>query len=860
MVYKNPEVFAMKPIKSFTVRASLPEPLQPLHNLAYNIGWYWNTQAVKLFHRLDRKLWELEYHNPVAIIGKISQDRLTRISKEEGILTHIDRVKEQYDKYLSGSSWYKKNYGAEEEKKIAYYSLEFGLAESIPIYSGGLGILAGDHLKSASDLGLPFVGVGLLYQEGYFQQYLNIDGWQQERYMDNDFYNMPVVPVQDTGGDELKVEIDFPDGPVWAKVWKIEVGRVPLFLLDTNICENSRMNRKITATLYGGDQEMRLKQELLLGVGGTRALHAMDIWPTVYHMNEGHAAFLALERIRTLMEGKELTFHEAMVLSSAGTVFTTHTPVPAGHDRFSPDLMVKYFKNFYPELGLTQEEFMALGRINPKSSTETFCMTVLALKTSDKANAVSNLHMKVSQKMWADLYPKVPVDEIPISHVTNGIHLSSWVSSEMNDLFDRYLGPRWRTEPASEEIWSRVDDIPDEEIWRTHEVRRERLVTFARQRLQSQLARRGAHDAEIDLARGALNSKVLTIGFARRFATYKRADLILKDIDRITKILEHNELPVQFIIAGKAHPRDDGGKEIIRKLIHFTNQENIRSRMVFIENYDMCVARYLVQGVDVWLNTPRRPLEASGTSGMKAAANGALNLSVLDGWWDEAYTSEVGWSIGSGEEYDDTNYQDAVESNAIYNILEQEIIPLFYDIGTGGIPRAWIRKMKNTLRKIVPFFNTHRMVHQYLSECYFPAMERFNRLAENGAERGRQLTVWRQNIAENWGAVKISKIESDGDLKVKVGDTQTVKAHINLGKLKPEDVRVEIYAGMVNADMELVDAIPIKMTHTGEKGANHIFEGTIPFDRSGRMGFSLRLYPFHPDEIAFNENMMLIWA
>ncbi len=850
----------MKPVKSFVVRASLPKPLESLRELSYNIGLFWNVEAIKLFYRLDRDLWEEKYHNPVNILGSIPQSRLDFLAKDEGILSHLSRVKEYYDNYMTESSWYSKNYEKTSEKKIAYFSLEFGLLESIQIYSGGLGILAGDFLKSASDLGIPLAGVGLLYQEGFFRQYLNKDGWQQELYIDNDFYNMPIIPVLDSNGEDLIIELDFPDGTLYAKVWKIQVGRVPLFLLDTNISENNPVNRGITSSLYGGDQEMRLKQEMLLGIGGTRALHAMDIFPTIYHMNEGHAAFLALERIRTLMEEKKLTFDEALVLASSGNVFTTHTPVAAGHDRFQPELVLKYFEHFYPELGLTSEEFLGLGRINTKSSTEKFCMTVLAIKCADKTNAVSKLHMQVSKDMWKDLYSGFPVDEVPISHVTNGIHVSSWVSHDMVDLFEHYLGPRWRTEPASAYIWTHVNDIPDEEIWRTHEVRKERLVSFARRRLQSQLKRRGASDIEINLARGSLNSKILTIGFARRFATYKRADLILRNTERLTKILINPDMPVQLIIAGKAHPHDDEGKEIIRKIIHFSNRPEIRSNVVFIEDYDMNVARYLVQGVDVWLNTPRRPLEASGTSGMKAAANGALNLSILDGWWDEAYTPDVGWAIGSGEEYDNPEYQDEVESNAIYNLLEQEVVPLFYDIGPGGIPRKWTEKMKNTLRQIVPFFNTHRMVHEYFSDCYMQALERFKRLESDNAIKSREYAVWMQKVRENWDNIKIVKISSDGEGPFEVGGDVKVKAEINLGKLSHEDVRVELYVGMVDASVSLVDASPLKMKYKDNDGKNHIFEGVIPFAKSGKVGYSLRILPSHPDEASYQDNMLIKWA
>lgn len=850
----------MLPVKSFVVRASLPKQLEALRDLSSNLGWYWNAQVVKLFYRLDRNLWEEKYHNPVAIIGSIPQASLEVLSKNEGIIAHIERVKEQYDKYLYGSTWYSNQFGKTEEKKIAYFSLEFGMSESVPIYSGGLGILAGDHLKSASDLGLPLAGVGLLYQEGYFRQYLNKDGWQQELYIDNDFYNMPVHPVLDNNGNELRIELDFPLGPVYSKIWRIDVGRVPLFLLDTNIPENTPENRKITGTLYGGDQEMRLKQELLLGIGGIRALYAMGIRPQVCHMNEGHAAFLALERIRELMDSEDLTFDEAFELASSGNVFTTHTPVAAGHDRFSPELMQRYFANFYPELGLTIEEFLGLGRINTKSATETFCMTVLALKTADKSNAVSALHGKVSQEMWKSLWPGLPLNEVPISHITNGIHISSWISHDMVDLFDRYLGPRWKTEPYSEEIWDNVKDIPDEEIWRTHEVRRERLVTFARKRLQAQLKRQGASTQEIDLARGILNSKVLTICFARRFATYKRADLLFRNVERLSKILKNPDMPVQIIIAGKAHPRDDEGKEIIRKIVHLASQPNLKGSVIFIEDYDMNAARYLVQGADIWLNTPKRPLEASGTSGMKAAANGALNLSILDGWWDEAYTPDVGWAIGSGELYGDSVYQDEIESNAMYNLLENEIVPLYYRLGEGGIPRRWIEKMKNSLSALVPVYNTHRMVHEYLKDCYHPAMQRFEKLNSNNASGARTLALWRHKIRENWGDVKVVNINSDNGEPFEVGGSIKVNSLIKLGKLAPEDVRVELFCGLVDASGSLVDALPIPMRCVSNESEGYKFEGVMPFDKSGKLGFSLRVIPYNPDEAFYQEHMLVKWA
>ena len=507
----------MKTVNSFIVKASLPKALEPLRDIAYNLWWYWNVSAVKMFYRMDRDVWDDIYHNPVALLGKIPQERLEELAVDEGLVAELKRIRNQYNEYMEGSSWYSKHYKDSHEKKIAYFSLEFGIAESIAIYSGGLGILAGDHLKSASDLGLPLVGVGLLYQEGYFKQYLNNDGWQGELNVENDFYNMSLNPVKDKNGGDLIIELDLPDVTLKVKIWFLQVGRVPLYLLERCLTLPPSVKlRNITSGLYCGDQEMRLKQEMLLGIGGLRALNSMGIWPEVCHMNEGHAAFLALERIRTFMEQEGLTYAEAFELASAGNVFTTHTPVAAGHDRFPPDLLLRYFKNYYPELGLTADEFLGLGKINPKDARETFCMTVLALKSADKSNAVSRLHMNVTWEMWKDLWPEFPVNEIPIAHITNGIHVSSWVSLDMVELFDRYLGPRWRNEPSKVNIWSRLKDIPDEEIWRTHERRRERLVTFARSRLQQQLKRRGVSEAERQLARGVLNSKALTIGIARR--------------------------------------------------------------------------------------------------------------------------------------------------------------------------------------------------------------------------------------------------------------------------------------------------------------------------------------------------------
>ena len=710
----------MKPIATFKVRPSLPDALKPLLQIAYNLSWSWNHAAIDLFRRLDRDLWETTGHNPVRMLGSIDQSALEAAAKDESLLAHLQGVSKGLDTYLSGQgSWYQREHAENKDLLVAYFSLEFGVTECLSIFAGGLGVLAGDHLKAASDLGLPLVGVGLLYQEGYFRQYLDAAGWQQEAFEDNDFHVLPIEFVPN-----VQVHMTLPDGTVTARVWRAVVGRIQLYLLDTNLPANRPEHRSITAQLYGGDLDMRIKQEILLGIGGVRALDALGLRPTVYHMNEGHSAFLALERIRTLMESQHLTFAEASVLASSSLIFTTHTPVPAGHDYFPAGLMDHYFATFYPRLGISRREFLALGRQDAANDSEDFCMTVLALRLAAFSNAVSKLHGAVSRRMWNSIWRGLPESEVPIGHVTNGVHFRSWVSLEMNQLYDRYLGPKWRHEPADTELWKRTESIPAGELWRTHERRRERLVAFARRRLQVQLKNRGASQSTIDEAEEVLSPDALTIGFARRFATYKRATLLLRDPERLARILNDPQHPVQIIYAGKAHPRDQYGKELIKTIIDLAARPEFRRKLVFLEDYDVAIARYMVQGCNVWLNTPLRPQEASGTSGMKAQANGALNVSTLDGWWDEAWQigldtgAEVGWAIGKGEPYQDPGYQDQVEAQALYQLLEREIVPAFYERRADGLPRKWIDRMKTSIIRLCPEFNMHRMVIQYANGYY----------------------------------------------------------------------------------------------------------------------------------------------
>jgi starch phosphorylase len=852
-----------RPILSYTVAPSIPKELQCLQSIAYNLLWVWDYELMELFMRIDLDLWELTNHNPVQMLGMIKQERLNTLMRDDAFLAQVERACRRFAEYQNnGSSWFLKTHPAEKNTCFAYFSAEFGLTECLQNYSGGLGILSGDHLKAASDLGLPLVGVGLLYQQGYFRQYLNADGWQQERNPENDFYALPLKQVLDSDGKPKTVSVDFPGRQVFAQIWLVQVGRVKLYLLDTNIPQNSPEDQDITDQLYGGDRELRIKQEILLGIGGCRALKAVGLNPSVYHLNEGHSSFLTLEHCRDLMQEYKISFAEAREETIASTVFTTHTPVPAGNDYFDPKLMEQYFNQYYQELGLTQVEFFGLGRENPNNAAESFCMTILAFKMSGHSNGVSKLHGKVSREMWKNVWPGIPVHDIPIISITNGVHAPSWISRDMAGLFDRYLGPGWREDAEQQyELWGRVHHIPDEELWRTHERRRERLVAFARSRLRLQLVARGATLSEIAQADEILNPEALTIGFSRRFATYKRSTLLLRNPERLINILNNKERPVQFIFAGKAHPNDNPGKELIRQIIHFERRPEARRRMVFIEDYDMVVARYLVQGVDVWLNTPLRPMEASGTSGMKATLNGAINVSILDGWWAEACNSNTGWAIGRGEEYRDEDYQNEVESNALFDLLEKEIIPLFYSRTADYLPRPWISKMKSAMRAIGPEYNTNRMVRQYAEEMYLPALQRAGVLSENKLERATQLAAWKQNLRNNWNTLKILDVKIDKHDGFKVGDECIVHTWLDLGKLKPEDVSVEMFFGPVDAkgDIDSSKTLPMQFDKKTTDGTQK-FIGTIKLETSGRMGHTVRVLPKHPDiDDPFREGLIL-WA
>jgi glycogen phosphorylase len=857
--------FMPRTLHTYTVIPKLPQRLVPLRELAYNLRFSWDHATIRLFRALDDSLWEESGHNPAKMLSLVSQTRLEAVATDTAFLAQLDEVYADFRAYMDGETWWSRNYGTElnpaDGFRIAYFSAEFGITECLPIYSGGLGVLAGDHLKSASDLGLPLVGVGFLYQKGYFRQALNADGWQTENYPTTDFYSLPIEPVQDEKGENIRIAVEFPGRWVHAQVWKAQVGRVSLFLLDTNLPQNNDADRYIAGNLYGGDNETRIQQEIILGIGGIHALAAMGIRPTVCHMNEGHSAFLALERVRRLLQEDGLTFAEATEAAAAGNLFTTHTPVPAGFDVFPADLMHRYFAQYTDDFTLSFEELMDRGRRSPGDSNEPFNMAVLAFRHARYINGVSKLHGEVTRHMAQPNFPGIPLDEVPVGSVTNGIHTRSFLSGEMADLFDAHLGEPHAENLADPAYWAKIDSVPDAELWATHELRRKKLVEWARKYLVGRLEKRGASDYEVEAAHNILDPNILTIGFARRFATYKRGDLLLRDVERLLRLLNSTDKPVQFVFAGKAHPRDDAGKALIRHIVHFSRQANVHGRIVFLEDYDMSMARYLVQGVDVWLNNPRRPQEASGTSGMKVVANGGLNFSVLDGWWAEGYDPTVGWAIGRGEVYDDPGYQDHVEAVDIYETLEREIIPLFYDRGADGLPHGWIAKMKMTLKKLAPVYTTARMVREYAETYYVPAARHARLMMTDDFAKAKELVAWKGRLRQNWGSVRIEEVTAEND-HISAGETVGVTAKVALGpNITPDDIKVELYAGPVDADRRLLAPRALALTLDSGKttGETAIYRGTLPADRGGQQGFTVRVQPAHKDAILPQELPLIAW-
>jgi glycogen phosphorylase len=700
-------------------------PANHLHNrlraLAQNLWWTWHPEVIRLFTDLDAHLWRQVSHNPIAFLNQITPEQVEERSSELVLHSRINYAFRRLNEYMEKrKTWGAVNGSNLHNRQVVYFSAEFGLHESIPIYSGGLGILSGDHLKSASDLGIPLIGIGLLYHQGYFSQRLNHDGWQEENYRDLDINTLPLQTVTEPNGQPLVVKVDTRSGSLQARVWQLQVGRVRLLLLDSNVEGNSAQDRELTSRLYGGDDKLRIRQELLLGIGGARILQALNNFPGVLHLNEGHSAFAILEEIFRVMEYDQIPFDRAQRRVSLYTVFTTHTPVPAGHDRFSPALVEEHLGIFREKLGLSHNDFMALGRVNPGDSSEPFCMTVLALKNSRRANGVSAIHADVSRRMWHPLWPKRPEIEVPIGHITNGVHVLSWLAPPMHQLLETRLSQDWSTRMVHPDVWEKVDEIDDGELWETHQSLKMSLIRFVRRRLLLQAKRLG-HQEIVQQIEQILDPDVLTIGCARRFATYKRGDLILSQIERLEKLISADRRPIQIIFAGKAHPRDDQGKQILQRIVKFSYNPKYMRRVVFIENYDYNVARHLVQGVDVWLNNPRRPLEACGTSGQKAILNGCLTLSVLDGWWNEAYDGKNGFAIGDGGMHNDPNIQYQRDAESLYNTLEKEVIPCYYERDASGIPHRWVLRIKRSMQSLGWRFNADRMVKDYAEQFYLPA-------------------------------------------------------------------------------------------------------------------------------------------
>jgi glycogen phosphorylase len=845
--------YQVRPQREFLVKPVLPESLSRLSELAYNLQWSWNHTFRSVFRRLDPQLWKLCNHNPVLMLGRVSQESLNAAAEDPRYLAAYQKACEINDTYLKE----RKNHG---RRLVAYFSMEYGLLDCMPIYSGGLGVLSGDHLKGASDSGIPLVAVGLLYQKGYMRQLLNADGWQTELNPVNDFHTLPVRPVLDAAGNQLQVHVDMPRGRVHIGVWFMDVGRVRLYLLDTNLPENTVPEyRDITDMLYGGDIHNRIRQEIVLGIGGIRALQAVGLQPTVFHMNEGHAAFSALERIRLAMRDHGLSFQEALEATRKSNIFTTHTCVPAGIDLFDRGLLMEYFQSYITEAGIRLEDFILLGCQNLEDPAERFSMAVCALKASAYRNAVSVLHEEVSQEIFADLWPNTPVNEVPITSVTNGVHLPTFLNGDLAQVYDQYLRPDWRETYTRREVWKQVEEIPDHELWEAHKRRKRQLIAFVRERLENGGVARNLSTAEIKRASEVLDPEALTIGFARRFATYKRATLIFRDAERLNKLLNRQDRPIQIIIAGKAHPKDQPGKELIQQIFKMTMDPRFSKRLVFLEDYGIEVARQMVQGVDLWLNNPRRGEEACGTSGMKAALNGVLNLSILDGWFDEAYEESGGWAIGDRTPH--TEQQNDLHANIIYSLLENEIAPLFYQKrDESSVPEEWVRRMRTSIKNLSPQFNCQRMVEEYDSRFYAPAHQSATKLSEASFNAAREAATWNDRLSRQWGYVRfLDTGNAPGSLNS--GQPVNLRVVLDLAGLKADDVSVEAVIGPVAADGTLAETMVHRLLPEGRQDQAFVFGRDFVPERTGRLGIAYRVTQNHiEDPMTRPAGMLVKWA
>ena len=846
--------FRVYPTQEILVRPALPEKLSRLPELGMNLMWSWQHAMRAVFRRLDPAIWKDANHNPVALLGRVSQETLERAAQDPRYLAVYRSACDRHDAYLAAS-----NPASPSGMLVAYFSMEYALLDCMPIYSGGLGVLSGDHLKASSDAMVPLVAVGLLYQKGYLQQALDAEGWQQEKAPVNDFYSLPVTPVWKPDGGELVVGVKLGSAEVYLKVWRIDVGRVKLYLLDANIPQNTDpAHRDLTSQLYGGDLHKRICQEIILGIGGLRALKALGLKPTVFHMNEGHSAFLAIERIRVLMAEEGLSFEEAREASRTNNVFTTHTSVPAGIDLFDMGMFHEYFHDYARNAGIEFDALAALGKQDPRDPGQPFSMAIAAIRTSAYRNAVSRLHREVSQRMWESLWPGLPVEEVPIAAVTNGVHLLTWINGDFADLYDQYLQPDWREGHGDAQAWSHVAEIPAAELWDAHRRRKRLMIQFVRERAAASARARNAPAAEVQRMREVLDPEALTIGFARRFATYKRATLIFRDLERLARILTDPAQPVQIVIAGKAHPLDVPGKTLIREIVAHSRRPELARRIVFVEDYGLQVGRELVGGVDVWLNTPRRGEEACGTSGMKAAMNGALNLSILDGWFDEAAEESGGWAIGGREPY--SQERDDAHAASLYSLLESEIVPLFYEGREHGVPVGWMERVQKSIRHISSRFNCQRMIGEYARDLYGPAHAAFSHVATGGFSDARHWAGFNRRVAELWPQVRFleNRVEPESQ---RTGLPVRIQATVHLAGLAAEDVRVEALVGRIGADGDLEHPQVILLEASEERAGATVFEKNLNPPGTGRLGVAMRVSPNHGKD-ALNRpcNGLLKWA
>ena len=829
-----------------TVRPQLPKRIGKLYDISYNLWWSWNTDFLRLFKKIDIDLWEQCQKNPIKFLKLVSQDKLEKVASDTEFLKDYDKITKDFEDYMNAkNTWFSKKYSNNTNDLIGYFSAEYGLDETVAIYSGGLGILSGDHLKSASDLGIPLVGVGLLYKHGYFNQKINGNGEQETEYKDVDLSLLPVTPVKDEKGKELLVSLKLPNKKLYLKVWQINVGRVKLYLMDSDIDENIPEYRDVTTTLYGGNQEMRIKQEIVLGMGGVNLLHTLGLKPTVYHMNEGHSSFLTIELIKNTMKYKEVSFEIAKDIVSAMTVFTTHTPVPAGNDIFPIELVEKYFNGYWNRLGISKEQFLRLGMKPGDDMNNGFNMGILALKIAGKKNGVSKLHGAVSRELFGDVWPNVPANESPIDYVTNGVHTCSWLAPSIKELYNEYLRPYWQDNIQSDEVWKDIYKVPDEKLWEIHQSRKEKMIRMVKQSTIDRLRKYNYSYDEIDDIVNKLDPNILTIGFARRFETYKRATLIFRDLERITKIFNEKDMPVQIVFAGKAHPQDPEGQGLIKYIHELSMKPQFKGKIFILENYNIGMSRYLVSGVDVWLNNPRRPLEASGTSGQKAAVNGVINFSVLDGWWAEGYDQKNGWTIGTNAEYKSYDEQDDSDAKSLYDTLENKIIPMYYKRNEKGYSDEWLKIMKNTIASNAGRYSTSRMLQDYVEKMYIPLCNLSNKYYKD-LDEVANLNEWKDKMTKHFEKIEIKQSESNyNDITIDAGNKITVGCEVKLPNkfVTIDSIQAEVFYGKITTEGIVNDIQITKMDYDGEEDGIHKFSAKIELKSGGDYGYTFRVVP-----------------